>query len=61
MARETAQHRSPGAARGADDPPDTPLAARDLRSLPRTALVEALLRNAGQGAGPHRPRWESAV
>ncbi|WP_406155719.1 hypothetical protein OG806_07425 [Streptomyces sp. NBC_00882] len=35
--------------------------ALDLLRLPRTALVEALLRNAGQDSGPQRPRWLSAV
>ena len=35
--------------------------ALDLLRLPRTALVEALLRNAGQDSGPERPRWLSAV
>ncbi|ANB09199.1 hypothetical protein SAM40697_5243 [Streptomyces ambofaciens] len=61
MARE-APHATPhGPACPADDPPDILLSTRDLHLLPRTALVEALLRNAGEGAGPRRPRWESAV
>ncbi|MFD0318175.1 hypothetical protein [Streptomyces flavalbus] len=63
-AHDAAQHTAPGGRAlpaSADGAPHAPPDPRALRRLPRSALVEALLRNAGHGAGPERPRWESAV
>ncbi|QES32550.1 hypothetical protein DEJ48_03260 [Streptomyces venezuelae] len=61
MAHDAAQHTAHGAALSADNAPHGPPDALTLSRLPRSALVEALLRNAGRAAGPERPRWESAV
>jgi len=60
MGHEAARHTD-GPTLSADGPPHGPPDALDLRGLPHSALVEALLRNTGRGAGPQRPRWESAV
>ncbi|MEU5899441.1 MULTISPECIES: hypothetical protein [Streptomyces] len=61
MAHDAAQHTTHGIALSADHAPSGPPDALTLSRLPRTALVEALLRNTGRAAGPERPRWESAV
>ncbi|MFI7320655.1 hypothetical protein [Streptomyces venezuelae] len=61
MAHDAAQHTTHAIALSADNAPNGPPDALTLSRLPRTALVEALLRNTGRAAGPERPRWESAV